>query len=183
VTPPPQWYVPLPAGVARAPKVTRLRAEFGTLGITTFVVLLAEGETQKQLRKGTDRGLVRMTYIELGYLVADSPENVRPVLERMVELGELIDAEFGEFEFSVRWKDWDRWQEPLADPKLSEAKDFLRRELAGGPKRAAEINAKAEIEGIAGRTLDRARRDLGVAASGGPGSKLSLMENSANSAS
>jgi hypothetical protein len=45
---------------------------------------------------------------------------------------------------------------------LDEAADFLRVELAFGPKPVAEVNRDADGLGISRRTLERARKDLGV---------------------
>jgi len=45
---------------------------------------------------------------------------------------------------------------------LSEAQDFLREVLAAGPVPAAEVQAEAKDAGISTRTLDRARREIGV---------------------
>ena len=50
-------------------------------------------------------------------------------------------------------------KEPSA---LDEAKDFLRNQLAGGAKPAAEIKEVAENAGISSATLNRAKTDLGV---------------------
>jgi hypothetical protein len=47
---------------------------------------------------------------------------------------------------------------------LHEAKEFLRGQLADGPRDAAEIIEAAEANGISKRTLDRARSALGVKA-------------------
>jgi hypothetical protein len=46
--------------------------------------------------------------------------------------------------------------------KLEEAMEFLLRELAGGFRLAAEVEARAAEAGISRRTLDRARKRLGV---------------------
>ena len=45
-----------------------------------------------------------------------------------------------------------------------EAIDFLRDELKGGPKPAKVMEEKAKAVGIAKRTLDRAREDIGIVA-------------------
>ena len=45
------------------------------------------------------------------------------------------------------------------------ALDFLRKELEDGRKPAKTMLEKAEAYGIASRTLDRARKELGVEAS------------------
>lgn len=45
---------------------------------------------------------------------------------------------------------------------LDQAIDFLREELKGGPRPVAEIEAKAQRQGIAKRTLDRARTEIGI---------------------
>jgi hypothetical protein len=50
---------------------------------------------------------------------------------------------------------------PPAKP-LNRAIDFLKRELANGEVEAVEAEEAAKDEGIALRTLDRARRELGV---------------------
>ena len=44
--------------------------------------------------------------------------------------------------------------------KLDEAKDFLRRALAEGPRPASEVKEEAKREGVADYTLRQARRDL-----------------------
>src|SRR5207244_8022545 len=49
-------------------------------------------------------------------------------------------------------------------PALQEAKDFLRSELASGPKLAKEVAARASTLGITKTTLRRAREALGVKA-------------------
>src|SRR5207244_560084 len=46
--------------------------------------------------------------------------------------------------------------------KLSGAKTFLQDLLIGGPVPSAVLDAKASGAGIAGRTLKRARKELGV---------------------
>jgi hypothetical protein len=43
-----------------------------------------------------------------------------------------------------------------------DAAELLKTALAGGPKRSSEIEALADQNGIAARTLKRAKRDLGV---------------------
>ena len=48
-------------------------------------------------------------------------------------------------------------------PALSEAKDFLREHLCGGPQRASEMYDAAEEAGIKKDTLKRARRELATA--------------------
>jgi archaellum biogenesis ATPase FlaH len=52
---------------------------------------------------------------------------------------------------------------------LDEAIDFLHEELKGGPKPVAEIEAKGQARGIAKRTIDRARKEIGVNAKKGKG--------------
>ena len=49
-------------------------------------------------------------------------------------------------------------------PRLREAMNFLRDELADGPKPAADVQERADAEAIAPDTLRRARRKLKVAA-------------------
>jgi hypothetical protein len=57
---------------------------------------------------------------------------------------------------------------PAAPPRepvqsaLEIAMAFLRRVLAEGERSAREVERMAEIVGIASRTLDRARKELGV---------------------
>ena len=48
------------------------------------------------------------------------------------------------------------------DGARAEAEEWLRDELCEGPKPAVEIRARAESDGIAKRTLDRAKSKLGV---------------------
>jgi hypothetical protein len=45
---------------------------------------------------------------------------------------------------------------------LDSAIDFLKQELSGGPIKATEIQKKAEARAIASRTIDRAKKELGV---------------------
>lgn len=45
---------------------------------------------------------------------------------------------------------------------VEEAIEFLEKELTGGARKASEIEDKAEREGISPRTLDRAKKALGV---------------------
>lgn len=45
---------------------------------------------------------------------------------------------------------------------LDEAIDFLREELKCGPKPVAEIEQKGQSQGIAKRTIDRARKEIGT---------------------
>lgn len=45
---------------------------------------------------------------------------------------------------------------------LDKAVDFLRAELKDGRKLVAEVEAKGAAQGIAKRTLDRAREKIGV---------------------
>ena len=47
---------------------------------------------------------------------------------------------------------------------LDEARDWLQDSLAGGPRSAKEVVAEARADGIAKRTLDRAKKDLGIIA-------------------
>jgi hypothetical protein len=56
---------------------------------------------------------------------------------------------------------------------LSEAQEFLRDVLSGGPVAASEVKREADSAGIAKRTLDRARQSLGVASEreGEPGKR------------
>jgi hypothetical protein len=51
---------------------------------------------------------------------------------------------------------------PPPQKPIEKAKAFLRRELANGEIGAVELEEAAKDEGIALRTLDRARRELGV---------------------
>lgn len=56
---------------------------------------------------------------------------------------------------------------------IEEAKTFLADALAAGERLARDVEAEAERQGISGRTLERAKRDLGIIAirpvsSGGP---------------
>ncbi len=56
----------------------------------------------------------------------------------------------------------------LRDPEterhgsIEDAKDFLREILADGPRATAEVKRSAQIRGLSGRTLDRARAEVGV---------------------
>ncbi|MCB1470789.1 MAG: AAA family ATPase [Rhizobiaceae bacterium] len=52
---------------------------------------------------------------------------------------------------------------------LDQAIDFLREELKDGAKPVAEIEAKGQAQGIAKRTIDRARKEIGVNAKKGKG--------------
>jgi hypothetical protein len=45
---------------------------------------------------------------------------------------------------------------------LDSAVDFLKQELAGGPKNAADVQKRAEERAIASRTIDRAKKELSV---------------------
>ncbi len=45
---------------------------------------------------------------------------------------------------------------------VDEAIDFLRDELKDGPKPVAQIEAKGQARGIAKRTIDRARKEIGI---------------------
>lgn len=47
-------------------------------------------------------------------------------------------------------------------PKTEDAKDFLRAALLMGPRLAKEVEAEADAEGIAAKTLRTARKQLGV---------------------
>jgi putative DNA primase/helicase len=47
---------------------------------------------------------------------------------------------------------------------LDQAIDFLREELKNGPRSVGHIEAKAQAQGIAARTIDRARKEIGVLA-------------------
>jgi len=47
---------------------------------------------------------------------------------------------------------------------LDQAIDFLRDELKNGPRAVGHIEAKAQAQGIAARTIDRARKEIGVLA-------------------
>jgi hypothetical protein len=173
VTPPPQWYAPLPSGYARATKVGIMRGEFGTLGVALPVVLMAEAEAQKQL--GGHRGVVKIAYADLAYLLAADAGDVRKAAERWAELGEMVDVEFRAHDFEARWKDWDNWQEPPSSPELDRAVEFLRSTLSVGARPTSEVDRLAHDAGIADTTLKRARRELRVVASKvGPQWELSL---------
>jgi hypothetical protein len=50
------------------------------------------------------------------------------------------------------------------DGALDEAREWLRDVLSPGPQPAIEVKARAEADGIKSRTLDRAKKDLGVMA-------------------
>ena len=52
----------------------------------------------------------------------------------------------------------------IDDTALDQAIDFLRDELKDGPKPVAQIETKAQAQGIAARTIDRARKEIGVLA-------------------
>ena len=52
---------------------------------------------------------------------------------------------------------------------LDQAVDFLREELKDGSKPVAEIEAKGQALGIAKRTIDRARKEIGTEAKKGKG--------------
>jgi hypothetical protein len=43
-----------------------------------------------------------------------------------------------------------------------EAREFLLEQLEAGPRKAEDIIDQAKQEGIAKRTLDRAKKDLGI---------------------
>lgn len=167
---PPQWYVPLPSGFARATKVSLLRAEFGALGVALPAVLLAEAETQKQQaaetqkQQGAGRGYVKMTYGDLAHLTASTPDEVRSAAERWSELGELVDVDFRQYDFTARWRDWDLWQPPAKRSAVDRAEAFLQEALAGGQRGSAAVESVANDLGISTRTLDQARKNLGVEA-------------------
>ena len=62
-------------------------------------------------------------------------------------------------------RDGDPDNVPGPDPESrNEAKDFLRDYLANGPKPAPQVIREAKDAGIAKRTLDRAKKELGVRA-------------------
>jgi hypothetical protein len=63
----------------------------------------------------------------------------------------------GEVEVSA-----DELVQPGVGGKRSEARDFLARVLAGGPRAATEIKELARHAGISDRTLYRAGKDIGV---------------------
>jgi hypothetical protein len=173
VTPPPQWFAPLPAGFMRAPKVGLMRSTFGAVGVAIPVALLAEAETQKQL--GGPRGVVKLGYAELAYLTGTDEMTARTVAERWADVGEMVDAEFGEYAFTARWRDWDKWQEPHGSPELDRAVEFLRNTLRVGAVPTADVERQAGEAGIAPRTLDRGRAALNVISSKvGPQWVLSL---------
>jgi hypothetical protein len=160
---PPQWFAPLPSGFMRAPKVGILRAEFGAAGVAIPATLLAEAEAQKQM--GGRRGVVRLAYADLAYLSGTDAETARAAVERWVELGEMVDAEFGAHSFTATWKDWSRWQPVPAAVQRDRARALLRTELAAGRVRpTAEVERLALSDGISVATLDRARKDEGVIA-------------------
>lgn len=52
--------------------------------------------------------------------------------------------------------------ETEASGKSAEAKNFLTRQLAEGPKLQAEITAEADLLGISQRTLSRAKKELNI---------------------
>jgi putative DNA primase/helicase len=49
-------------------------------------------------------------------------------------------------------------------PERSEAEEFLREALAAGPRLATEIKSQATAACLAWRTVNRAKRDVGIAA-------------------
>ncbi|CAA9401357.1 MAG: hypothetical protein AVDCRST_MAG22-1112 [uncultured Rubrobacteraceae bacterium] len=63
--------------------------------------------------------------------------------------------------------------DPEERSALSEAQEFLREVLAGGPEPASEVRQEADSAGHAKRTLDRARQAIGVVAErrGEPGKR------------
>jgi hypothetical protein len=156
-----------------------MRSTFGPLGIAIPAVLLSEAEAQKQM--GGRRGVVKLSYGDLAYFTGSDPETARKAVVAWIDVGEMVDATIGEHAFEARWKDWDLWQEPRSDPAADAAREFLRDVLGDGRTRPVqEVNDLAVQAGITKRTLERARKDLGVKASGGPNSVLSL--DTANSA-
>ncbi len=59
---------------------------------------------------------------------------------------------------------FDRGRSAKASPELDEAQDWLAAELAEGPRPVKDILAHARRDGIAKRTLDRAKGEMGVLA-------------------
>jgi hypothetical protein len=57
-----------------------------------------------------------------------------------------------------------------------EAEDFLREQLADGPRRTKDVEAAAREQGISVRTLKRARKRLGVVADQRPTGKQGATE-------
>jgi hypothetical protein len=159
-----------------------MRSTFGPLGIAAPAVLLSEAEAQKQM--GGRRGVVKLSYGDLAYLTGSDPQTARKAVEAWIDVGEMIEATIGEHAFEARWKDWDLWQEPKPNPATDAAMEFLRSLLSDGRRRPVqEVNELAEQAGITKRTLERARKDLNVQATGGPTSHLYLdTAKSANSA-
>jgi len=62
----------------------------------------------------------------------------------------------------VKARDLLRDPEPERHGSIEEAKDFLREILADGPRATAEVKRSAQTRRLSGRTLDRARAELGV---------------------
>jgi hypothetical protein len=66
-------------------------------------------------------------------------------------------------EAAPRWPRVEQPREPILSA-LDNAIQFLRRVLAAGELSTRELHRRARVEGIAPRTLDRARKELGVLA-------------------
>ncbi len=85
----------------------------------------------------------------LGFRIVESPSGL-PVVEWTGEVGETADGLCKRAEPGLKAKD--------------RAVVWLKRELAGGPRKTAEVYAAAAEAGIPERTLKRAKQELGVEA-------------------
>lgn len=105
----PEWWVPLPAKWPRKPAVTQLRAEFGASGPLAFVVLLAEAGDQFYATTKANRvpGRVKLGWIDLGYLAGCEAVAARVILERLVELEQVLVDEMTDLGFTARFVDWE----------------------------------------------------------------------------
>jgi putative DNA primase/helicase len=82
---------------------------------------------------------------------------------RLVEAGTAVRVDWEPGPVDVDVEDALAEPEPTAErSKRDEATDFLREVLADGPVAATEVKRQARATGIAGRTLSRAKRELGV---------------------
>lgn len=85
----------------------------------------------------------------------------------------------------LKWRGKSDWtadeltaeMEKMTSSRLGEAKDFLKMILSGSSLTATHVNKVAQAAGISKKTIERARKELGVGSSKGPGSKLWLPES------
>lgn len=117
----PQYWTSLPAGFPEAPKVLKLRDEFGPLGPYVVIVLLAQATSQGYSRGEPKGGRVAGAWSLLAYLAGGDEVTVRAVVARWAEMGE-IELAHDDARYAARFVEWELWHRAPADPDAARRK-------------------------------------------------------------